>query len=96
MPVLRLRISGDALQVDRVVRRLSFLDGVTRVDRVQERFLPRNTFDSRSACLTRNGARHAKGIAIEIDNEQTAELARILAVREARAGGAVLEIVPNF
>jgi hypothetical protein len=84
---VNLLLGGNVLQVDRVVRRLSALDGVAQITRW------RRPVDRAPAAPTGRSQRpcRAEQLVVQVTDTQTAQLARLLARNEAHECGATVE-----
>lgn len=96
MSVLRFRVTGSPASIERVLDRLSDLDGVVRAEQVADLMPHLDDEDSSSAGLAENQGTGIAALEIEVEDDDGAVLVRRVAELEARETGAALELVDRF
>ena len=95
MDMLRLRISGSRPIVDQLIGMLGELEGVERIDVIDDLMPHLDDEDSSSAGLAENQGGELAQVEIEADSPDALLRARALALEGARRAGLALEIVED-
>ncbi|TXK64343.1 hypothetical protein [Alkalisalibacterium limincola] len=96
MDMLRVRISGPRSVVDQLVFLLGDIQGVERVEVIDDLMPHMDDEDSSSAGLAENQGDEVAQVEIEAEDEATLVRARDLAFEGARRAGLALEVVEEF
>lgn len=97
MPLLRIRLTGNALDVNTVMTAIHGIDGIERVEEIADLMPHMDDEDSSSAGLVDDqGSGGVHDVEIEVPGDRVGEQVRELVERTAERLGLVTEFVDEF
>ncbi len=95
MPTLHLRLVGDRNDADALISTLHGIDGIERVEEVDD-LMPAMRDDSSSSGLVDDNEGSVYYLEVEVPGELQADAVRVIAEIEAERRGIAVEFVDEF